>query len=118
MAEIVERVRENFVRSQQKSKHRASRELQMSQSSVWRILRKLLRVKRNRLQVLQALNPQYHNLRLQFCVDFQHRLEENGFAEKLVSSDEAKFHVCGNVNRRNVGIWGHGNSSCNDGTRP
>ena len=44
-AETVERVRETFVRSPQKSTNRASRELQMSQSSVWRILRKRLRVK-------------------------------------------------------------------------
>ena len=56
-AETVVRVRETFVRSPQKSTTRASRELQMSQSSVWRILRKRLRVKGYRLQLLQALNP-------------------------------------------------------------
>jgi len=44
-AETVERVRETFARSPQKSTTRASRELQTSQSSVWRILRKRLRVK-------------------------------------------------------------------------
>jgi hypothetical protein len=44
-AETVERVQETFVRSPQKSKHGASRELQMPQSSVWHILRKRLRVK-------------------------------------------------------------------------
>ena len=44
-AETVECVREAFVRSPQKSTTRASRELQMSQSSVWRILRKRLRDK-------------------------------------------------------------------------
>jgi hypothetical protein len=53
---------------------------------------------------LQALNPQDQNLRLQFCVDFRQRLEEDGFAEKLVFSDEATFHVCGKVNRHNVRI--------------
>ena len=93
-AETVERVRETFVRSPQKSTHRASREMQMPQSSVWRILRKRLRVKGFRLQLLQALNLQDHNLRLQFCVDIQQRLEEDGFAEKLVFSDEATFHAC------------------------
>jgi hypothetical protein len=41
-----------------------------------------------------------------FCVDFQQRLEEDGFAEKLVSSDEATFRVCGKVSRHNVRIWG------------
>jgi hypothetical protein len=64
-AEIVERVRETFVRSPQKSTHRASRELQMPQSSVWRILHSF-RVKGYRLQLLQAPNPQDHNLRLHF----------------------------------------------------
>jgi hypothetical protein len=59
-----------------------------------------------RLQLLQALNPQDHNLRFHFCMDFQQRLEEGGFAEKLVFSDEVTFHVCGKVNRQNVCIWG------------
>jgi len=80
----------------------------MPQSRVWHILRKRLRVKGYRLQLLQTLTPQDHNLRLHFCVDFQQRLEEDGFAEKLVFSDEATFHMCGKVNRHNVRvrIWG------------
>ena len=57
------------------------------------------------MQLLQALNPQDHNLRLRFCLDFQQRLREDGFAEKLVFSDEATFHVCGKVNTHNVRIW-------------
>jgi len=108
-AETVECVRETFVRRSQKSTHRASRELPMPQSSIWLFLRKRLRMKGYRLQLLQALNPQDHNPRLHFCVDFQQRLEENGFAEKLVFSDEAKFHVCGKVNRHTVRIWGSEN---------
>lgn len=104
-AETVEHVRETFARSPQKSTTRASRALQMSQSSVWRILRKRLRVKGYRVQLLQALNPQDHNLRLRFCLDFQQRLREDRFAEKLVFSDKATFHVCGKVNRHNVRIW-------------
>ncbi|GFG35807.1 hypothetical protein Cfor_03971 [Coptotermes formosanus] len=78
----------------------------MPQSSVWRILPKRLGVKGYRLQLLQALNPQDHNLPFHFCVDFQQRLEEDGFAEKLAFSDEATFHACGKVNRHNVRIWG------------
>ena len=61
---------------------------------------------RYRLQLLQALNPQDHNRRLHFCVNFQQRLEEDGFPEKLVFSDETTFHVCGKANRHNVRIWG------------
>jgi len=59
----------------------------MSQSNVWRILRKRLHVKGYRVQLLQALNPQDHNLRLRLCLGFQQRLREDGFAEKLVFSD-------------------------------
>ena len=51
-AETVERVQETFVRKPQKSTNRASLELQMSQSSVWHILRKCLCVKGYRLQLL------------------------------------------------------------------
>jgi hypothetical protein len=36
---------------------------------------------------------------------FQQRLEEDGFAEKLVFSDEATFHVRGKENRHSVRIW-------------
>jgi len=78
----------------------------MAQSSVWRILRKRLRVKGYRLQPLQAVNSQDHNLRLHFGVDFQQLLEEDGFAKKLAFSDETTFHVCGKVNHHCVRIWG------------
>jgi hypothetical protein len=77
-----------------------------AQSSVWRILRKRLRAKGYWLQLLQALNPQVQNLRFQFCMDFQQWLEEDGFAEKLLFSDEATVHVCGKVNRHKVRTWG------------
>lgn len=36
----------------------------------------------------------------------QNLLEEDGFAERLVFSDEATFHLSGKVNRHNVRIWG------------
>jgi len=105
-AETVECVRETFVRSPQKSTNRASQELQMPQSSVRHILRKRLHAKGYWLQLLQALNPQDHNVHLHFCVDFQQWLEEDGFAEKLVFNNKATFHVCGKVNHHTVRIWG------------
>jgi hypothetical protein len=102
----IELVRETFVTSPQKSRHRAERGLQMPQSSAWRILRTHLRTKGCWLQLLQALNPQVHNLRFHFSVDFQQRLEDDGFAEKLIFSNEMKFDVCRKVNRYNVKILG------------
>jgi len=106
LAKTVQRVQETFVRSPQKPTHRASQELQMPQSSVWRILHKCLRIRGYRLQLLQVLNPQDHNLHFHFCMDIQQWLEEDRFAEKLVFSDEVTFHVCGKVNHHNVRIWG------------
>jgi hypothetical protein len=81
-------------------------ELQVPQSSVWRILHKRLRTKGYWLQLLRVLNTQDHNLHFQFCVDFQQWLEENCFAEKLIFSDEVMFHVCGKVNHHKVRNWG------------
>jgi len=92
-AEKVVRVGETFVRNLRKSTDHANRELHMPQSNVWLILRKRLRVRGYELQLLQVLNPQDHNHRFHFCVDFQQRLDEGGFAEKLVLSDEATSHV-------------------------
>jgi hypothetical protein len=56
------------------------------------------------IQLLKALNPQDHSLPFQFCMDFQQQLEEDRFAEKLVFSDKAMFHVCGKVNHHNIRI--------------
>ena len=75
-------------------------------AGVWHILRKHLRVEGYWLQLLQALNPQDHNLCLHLCMDFQQQLEEDWFAEKLVFSDEAMFHVFGKVNHHSIRVWG------------
>jgi hypothetical protein len=36
----------------------------------------------------------------------QLEMEEDGFVERLIFSDEATFHISGKVNRHNVRIWG------------
>jgi hypothetical protein len=43
----------------------------------------------------------------------QDRLEEDRFADRLVLSDEATFHLSGKVNRRNVRIWSIANPHVN-----
>jgi hypothetical protein len=107
------RVRESCTRIPQKSTCRASRELEMSHVSVWRILRKRITSKPYRLQRLQALTPEDHNLHHEFYLEFQERLQEE--AVKLVFSDEVCFHLSSKVNRHNVlhnvRIWGHGISN-------
>ncbi|GBN03076.1 hypothetical protein AVEN_135169-1 [Araneus ventricosus] len=56
--------------------------------------------------MVQTLKPSDKPIRKEFCVDFQAKLEENGFANRLVFTDEATFHLCGKVNRHNLRFWG------------
>ena len=77
----VEQVRNAFQRSPQKSVKRASRELQLPSTTVWRIVRRRLH-----------MTP--------------YRLEDDGFDDRLVFSDEATFHLSGKVNKHNTRIWG------------
>jgi hypothetical protein len=41
----------------------------------------------------------------------QLKMEEDSFVEGLIFSDEATFHVSGEVNSHNVGIWGKPHTS-------
>lgn len=104
--EKVESVRMSFTRSPQKSTRKASRELNIPQPTVWKILRKRLKHKPYHLQFLQALTPIDKVSRFEFCTQMQQFMDEDGFCEKLVFSDEATFFVNGKVNKHNVRIWG------------
>ena len=44
--------------------------------------------------------------RRDFCIALQDRLDEDKFADQLLFSYEATFHLSGKVNRHNVRIWG------------
>ncbi|KAJ4435073.1 hypothetical protein ANN_23647 [Periplaneta americana] len=101
----VERVRESFTRSPQKSTVKASRELNIPQQTVWKILRKRLKLHPYRLQLLQALKPDDKAKRQSFCEEMQLRMETEDFIESLVISDEATFHLSGKVQKYNVTIW-------------
>lgn len=105
-AETVDRVRETFLRSPTKSTASASRELGISQPTVWRILRKRLCLKPYRLGLVQALTPADRISRFTFCIDVH---ERETLMSKLIFSDESTFHMCGTVNRHNLRIWGTGN---------
>jgi hypothetical protein len=55
--ENVGRIRETFQRSPRKSTYRGSRELQLPQTTVWRVLRNRSSMTCYKLQLLQALKP-------------------------------------------------------------
>ncbi|CAI6343896.1 unnamed protein product [Macrosiphum euphorbiae] len=104
--ENIERVRQSFVRSPQKSTRRAGLELDLPHSTVWRVLRRRLTLKAYRIQLLQALLPDDKQKRIDFCNFISEKQEENeSFVSRIVFSDEATFHLSGKVNRHNVRIW-------------
>lgn len=104
--ESVEQVRQSFLPRPKKSVHCASRELEMSSMTVWRVLRKRLLMKPHRLHLLQLLKPTVHIDRSNFCIKMQDAITEEGFLDRVVFSDESTFHISGKVNKHNVRIWG------------
>jgi hypothetical protein len=74
----------------------------MPQTTVWRVLRKLLQMRPYCLQLMHALTPADHVARSNFSIEML--VAHNEFL-CLVFSDEATFHLSGKVNRHNVHIW-------------
>ena len=113
-AEQVKQVRQVFVQSPRKSTVRGSRELGIPQLTVWRVLWKRLKWKPYRITLLQKLLPNDDHRRTTFCNELQALIEEDGFFERLIFSDECTFHLCGKVNRHNVRTWGIETPECVD----
>ena len=108
--ENVERVRQSFLRSPQKSVRTAARELQMSRSTVHDVVRKRLKMYPYKLQIVQAITQDDRVARKEFAVTMLRRMEQySNFLEQIIFSDESTFHVSGKVNKHNVRIWGSEN---------
>ena len=104
--EMIIKVRNIFQRSPRKSIRRDSLELQMPSTTVWRVARKHLHMIPYKLHLLQHLKDTDKSTREDFCTQMQVMLEEDGFDDRLVFSDEATFHVTGKFNKQNTCIWG------------
>ena len=88
-AENDERVRVSFLHSPQKSTGTAAKELSMSKTTVWRVLRKLLVFKPYRIQNVQQLSDKDHRCRLDFCLQLQDfTSSDDHFLEKVQFSDK------------------------------
>ena len=105
--ENVERIRVSFERSPMKSTRSASRELGLSRTTVWRVLRRRLVYKPYHLQLVQALRENSKMKRVEFCDRMLKNMEDELFLPRVIFSDEAMFHLSGKVNRYNVRIWGY-----------
>ncbi|KAJ4438070.1 hypothetical protein ANN_14009 [Periplaneta americana] len=97
----VERVRESFVHSPQKSTAHGSRKIGIPQQTV-----EELKFKPYRLQLLQHLKAEDYGRHLQFCTTMQEAMEDEDFTSKLIFSDECTFHLSGVVNLHNTKMYG------------
>ena len=64
-------VRASFMHSPKKSTTTAAKELSMSKTTVWSVLRKRLVFKPYRIQMVQQLSDEDHRRRLDFCLQLQ-----------------------------------------------
>ena len=77
--ETVESVRETFTGSPRKSTTRARLELQMAQQTVWKSLRKSLRMIPYKLELVQASSCDDKRARYSLCLSMQQWSEEDDF---------------------------------------
>ena len=95
--------------SPQKSTRRLSAELEVSQSSVIRILHQK-KWKPYIPRLLHALHDGDDDRRLQFCEEFLAKLhEEDTMLDNIWWSDEACFKLNGTINRHNCVYWAANN---------
>ena len=90
-------------------RHRAQ-ELNLSRTSLQRILTNDLSLYAYKVQLTQELKPDDH-LKHHTFVNWVHkqRQTDDDFLQKIIFSDEAHFHLCGFVNKQNCRIWAHEN---------
>lgn len=74
----------------------------MSRISLRRILTKDLILHSYKIQFVQALNPNGHNLR---CGFVEAMLEHFQSFKHVLVSDEVHFHLNGHVNKQNYRCW-------------
>ena len=98
-------VSETFRRNPHLSQRRAARELNISRSSLQRIMKEL-KLKPYRPRLLQALNEDDPHRRVEFCEWFLDSVDEDPtLLDRILWSDEATFYLNGHVNRHNCVYW-------------
>lgn len=86
---------------------RRSQQLDISETSLRRILHKDLGMAPYKVQLVQELKPRDHPMRFAFAEWADERLAEDPeFYQKIIFSDEAHFHLGGYANKQNCRIWG------------
>ncbi|GBO24293.1 hypothetical protein AVEN_26366-1 [Araneus ventricosus] len=74
--------------------------------TVWRVLRKRLKMKPYVIQLVQQLKQEDYGKCMNYATFMQESMEDETMADRLIFSDESTFHISGKVNRYNSRIWG------------
>lgn len=102
-SEDILRVEEDVKEEPQMSIRVRARKLQLSRSNMHRILRDDLILHPYRPRLLQELSEEDFAHRMTFCEEMVELLENDAnLLDRFVFTDEAHFHLCGNVNRHNL----------------
>ncbi len=103
MGEILE----FFLINPKMSLYRATQQLQMSKTSLWRAVREELKVFPYKIQILEAKQPGDKGKRLEFALETLALIHlDDNVLTNLWISDEAYFCLSGKVNKQNVRFWG------------
>jgi hypothetical protein len=106
----IERVANAIAQSPRKSTHRLAQQVNITHTSVRRILKNDLKLYPYKVQLLHQLLPADSVHRVTFSEWFVNKCrEENDFVQYLITSDEAHFHLSGYVNKQNFRFWGKEN---------
>lgn len=85
---------------------RRSQQLNLSQTTTWRILRKDLGLQPYKIQLIQEIKPADHHQRRLFADFALEKINADPFFYRsLIFSDEAHFWLNGYVNKQNCRIW-------------
>lgn len=108
--ESIDSVSDHFNVDPTTSQRRASVALDLSKSTIHRILRQNLQMRPFKIRVLQELSEEDFADRLTFCEDMLQRLTIDGtFLNRIMFSDEAHFYLSGQVTKHNAHIYAREN---------
>ena len=95
-----------FAKEPNESVRRACLRLNISRSTLQRIMRELS-LSPYKIQLNQALNEDHKERRFQFAMDMLEKIDNDGITpNKIWFSDEAYFSLDGHLNKQNYRFWG------------
>ena len=105
--ENIAAVAESMCEAPSLSIHRRSQQLNISETSLRRIMHKELGMTPYKIQLVQELKPIDHPMHFRFVKRACDQLTEGAdFTFKIVFSNEARFYLGGYVNKQKFCIWG------------